>query len=391
MEQKLNHYLDELWKFLPEQGTKEWKNAKRRSIGGTGLKNMMTENGKRDMVCRLAGLDTSFNSLPMLNGIVFECLTQLCTGIITGCKIYDAPGNIPSAEVIGKTYSPDGFGIVYMLENGVQVLRTVLFEFKTMWSRIPVQSVVYKTYIPQVKSGLADIPMMELGLYSEAFTRICPWEDLMNPSSINYNVDIHGDNMPYKNILIDGFIVFYFKGDYSSLDDEEMDFISYLTDKINTEFDWGVDGYRGLFYKLLMLAKFKKIEMFTSPCRTYPKNFDRVNWVKEQKRQVPKLNTDLSKCLNAVKKYVIDQQYEYLGVVPWKMYEINIVTVDKEVGYTKQYEKEIHETLEAAKKLNNIDDIVQREAEYNKVYLGIVDVEDIDDPTDPAAMLAAYI
>lgn len=373
MEQTLLTYLSDIWKVLPEQGTEEWLSAKSYSIGGTEIGKLRLAS-KKDIIKRKTGLSESFNSLPMMMGNVLEHLTQAVTSIMCRCKIHDAPGNIPSCEVVGKTYSPDGLGIFESL--------ITLFEFKTMWSRIPVQNVVYKTYIPQIKSGLADLDITSHGIYSEAYFRICSWDALMDPESCSYNCKFHYSDMPYNKVLMDGYLVFYFNNDYSKLDNKELYMIESLIDECQL-MDWGEHGTSETIFKLFYLIKNKIISVHTSCVNTYPQNFDNVSWSKEH--PVIKLSTthDRSKIENSIKKNI------NLGHMPWKLFDVNIVKVEKEKGYTLQFKDDIEKTLEEIKKLNEIEDVEKRYDEFGIKYLGVTTMDNVD-KNNEAYLLSLY-
>ena len=106
---KLKHFIDK-FKYLPEQGSERWLNERKISIGGSELYSLKKD--KKQIIRRKINLDTMVEALPMLWGTVLEDLTQFITSIICGCVILNAPGSIPSCEVDGKTYSPDGLGFM---------------------------------------------------------------------------------------------------------------------------------------------------------------------------------------------------------------------------------------------------------------------------------------
>lgn len=397
MEKKLIKWIKELEGYLPVQGSKQWKLEKTRTIGGTDIGKV--RKSKKDIVCRKTGMRPRIDALPMLMGTCLEEITQLCTSIVARSRIYDAPGNIPSCEVKGKTYSPDGFGITKMIQDGdVAKFLTVLYEFKTMWTRIPKQGIVPNNYIPQIKSGLSDLPITDIGVFSECFFRLCPWEAMLDSESLEYNETLHVKDMPYEDVLMDGFMVFYRKDNNNMSFDQERTFNSFITEASRTggpdgPFDWGIEGNKNNLFSLFMLKKCEKIEMFSSTVNTYPKNFERVEWVEEQKRTVPHFAVDHKKSLKRIMGHIEEKDYIFMGVMPWKLFEINMVTVEKEVGYTKQFEEDIIEVLAEINELNDIEDVEERYKEYNKRYNKQIEFADLTEKEleeDPAYLLSIF-
>ena len=86
-----------------------------------------------------------------------------------------------------------------------------------------------------------------------------------------------------------------------------------------------------------------------------------------QKRKIPKLATNHNNTKKLYKKWLDgdDSPIECFGIIPWKLFDINLVTVEKEVGYTKKHEQLIHDTLAHIKQLNSIEN---EEEKYNKFY-----------------------
>jgi len=434
---KLKHFIDK-FKYLPEQGSERWLNERKISIGGSELYSLKKD--KKQIIRRKINLDTMVEALPMLWGTVLEDLTQFITSIICGCVILNAPGSIPSCEVDGKTYSPDGLGFMRFACSKVNdkdtkchVMLYTLFEFKTLWSRFPEQDVVYKNYVDQVKSGLADLSLVQVGLYSESYIRLCNFEQLqVQDRSHNETIHTNRKGMPYTDVLADGFLLVYLPITKKPISDEHANMLNVMRGVVglpispnqsaidpelaeyfdstgydqngqikscNIEknnngsenmYDWGNDGSKFNYFYLFKLIKYGILKTKYSPINTYPEKFTNVTWMNHQKRKIPKLATNHNNTKKLYKKWLDgdDSPIECFGIIPWKLFDINLVTVEKEVGYTKKHEQLIHDTLAHIKQLNSIEN---EEEKYNKFYqdtAGYVVKHELGDWIDPNAMKA---
>jgi len=171
------------------QKSAEWKNAKRKTIGGSEIEKFMKLGGFGGGLGELFVSKTDqthwITSIQMNWGNLFEDVIKMYEESIHSTEIVGE-----NAFIIGPdgyiSYSPDGLGTI---DSSI-----VLFEFKCPYSRIPTGSPP-KYYVPQVKTGLEIIPICAYGLLVESVFRRCSWDQMgynplyelsLVPKSIGY-------------------------------------------------------------------------------------------------------------------------------------------------------------------------------------------------------------
>lgn len=167
------------YKDLPTQGTPEWLAMRVNTIGGSELNQLI--KAKKQLIKSKADLEPSNMSyLPMIWGNVFEDTLRDIVTMLVKTEIYES-SSIPSAVVVGKTFSMDGLGLVrYLTTSGTFNYLITLFEFKCPYSREIKQGEIYPDYIPQVLSGMSDLEIPEIALYVEGQFRLSKFHELGN-------------------------------------------------------------------------------------------------------------------------------------------------------------------------------------------------------------------
>lgn len=350
---------------LAEQGSQKWRDDRVESIGGSELHELLRNESA--IVASKIGLRPFLELLPMVWGSVFEPIIRNIIMCLLKTTIHER-GSIPSAEVKGKTFSMDGIGIVRFLcdrwddvHKEFFMYLITLFEFKCPWSRMLVQGEIPKDYIPQVKSGMADLQIPDLALYTEGVFRICEFSDLVVGNK-NINTQIHKptDQMP----MVMGYMGLYMEELVEPGEEFKWAFKS-LCD--SAPYDYGsVDSHTKL-HDLLKLIKAKIVKVFHSPILATVEQ-SRIQYLKGQKIPGIETKVDFAASIVSYEKWVDSKKYFNIGLLPWKLIDLNIKPIEKETGYTKKYEPEIHHCIKVVRELRDIKDLNDRIARYSEIY-----------------------
>lgn len=331
------------WTHLPAQGSAEWLAQRGLSCGGSELKKLLSN--EEEFVKSKCGLSPMTSNLAMIWGSVFECISRKFSSIIFDAPIYES-GSITSAEHCRKTYSLDGIGLVRMrvIVDGRAMYGWfyVLFEYKSLWSRVPVYGKVFPDYIPQVKSGLADLVLPELAIYMENTVRICNLKQL-KAADANYNTKVHA-NKSYVP-LAHGYIIVRGREenrDYGDID-TQMDLYQLLSD-----IKAGV-----------LTIELGSIAICTAAL------LGKSQFLRAQEQKIKTISH--AKMIEELRGKIADKK-NLAGVIPYKIMDTNIVPVEKEVGYTAKYSQEIDEAMDKVDELQKIEDIEERLNHFSRIY-----------------------
>lgn len=213
----------ELYKFLdgisaPVQKSKEWYDIKKTTIGGSEIATVLGINpyrGLESLIAEKIGMGAGFTgNIATRWGNLFEHVTKKW-----GELILQMPEPIKEAGSIKgiidrQRYSPDGLGIVKLLcTDGTYEYFTILFEFKAPLSTLPTKNIP-KHYVPQIQTGLLNIPITDTSIFINNCYRKCLLSDLQFNSK--YDTKFHsGDAKKLKHGMTNvdpfacGIICFY--------------------------------------------------------------------------------------------------------------------------------------------------------------------------------------
>lgn len=235
---ELKEYLSNLG-ATPAQRSAEWYTLKSRTIGGSEIATLLGLNPFRTeqaLIAEKIGLGGFDGNTATRWGTIMEHITKCWCEIVLQTNNIEEAGSIPGV-IDRQRYSPDGLGIVRLkCYDDTYEWYIVLFEFKAPLGSLP-NGKIPKYYMPQVQTGLLNIPLADVGIFVNNCYRICSFEQI--GFSEDYNEEFHkGDfkkrkNGMKKNIpLACGVICFYqskeehdnilkYIGYISSSDDEE--------------------------------------------------------------------------------------------------------------------------------------------------------------------------
>jgi hypothetical protein len=367
----------ERWKHLPEQGSDEWKADRTFFIGGSEAE--MCETSLATLVAYKIGLKTMPVMLAMLWGNFFENIIRTVCEVVCGTRIYEA-GSIPSDEVPTlKKYSMDGMGCTkFRLSNGRREYKITLFEFKCLYSRIPVHGEIPKNYRPQVKGGMCDLSITEIALFVEGVFRLCNIDQLgYNPlknSTLIKKDHINSKSKPFAYGVV---------GVYAdSLPVDNPYALEKLLAKMQAEKlpDYGLD--EGFDYVLLeyvfKCVREKKFETWYSPmCFDGKGAAEHTKLIELHGFKQPMLHTDIHAQVQGFVDWAAENDKILIGIVPWKLFDINMVTAEKEPGYTLAHKPQYEKAINIVRELMAITDPADRYNAYNAMFFPPTQ-EDID-------------
>lgn len=366
-------------KHLPAQGSEEWKLGRMTTIGGSEL-SMLLKDEKR-LVGQKCGLISGMgdNILSCNWGSVFESTLRNITSLVLRTPIFEA-SSIPSAEVTGKTYSMDGMGVVrYRCDewNGVAydffMFLTTLFEYKCPLSREIIQGEIYPDYVPQVLSGMSDLALPDIALYIEGVFRISRFEELGNNPHVEDWLHVSRSKKktwlsesgnPYKQLPMSyGFMGFYM--DDALIPEDGACLVDWIR---SGNMDFAKLDNQPQLNRLFKWVRQGLIKTWGSEMTFQSREWSRCSWFANQRIPIHDHHVDMDGQAVQFHRWIADARKIPLGILGWKLLDINTAAAEKTQGYTAQFTPQIHAALEKIKLLNAIEDPSLRVIEYNRMY-----------------------
>ncbi len=260
---------------LSIQGSKDWLNERRFSIGGSEIATIIGKNkysSIENLVAQKISISSFEGNTATRWGNLFENMTELIfkSLFLKNNKIYTT-GSIPHKNIKYHKYSPDGLCVIKIADK----YKIILLEFKAPLCSVP-ENVIPAHYLPQIKAGLSTLELTEQGIFMNNMFRKCTLNDLNFTN--RYDTSFHNDgkkNIEIKDALANGIIMFYISSTnihtYLSLLLEEND-ASIDADENNYE-----DEDENNFSSHMANDKFKYIDFMASDCETCDEddNFDK--------------------------------------------------------------------------------------------------------------------
>ena len=183
-----------LYLHRPRQRSEKWKKARPTSIGGSevaGLMGRSPYSSFATIIARKVGIDSFSGSVACWWGSMFESAIERFVAIDCGTELVGTDISVP-APFKGHANSPDGYCVLDLFINADdewQILTTdaktkkaavnqpsrkaiALLEFKCPYRRRP-KGCVPRHYLPQIWSGLALSAPAHFGLFVDAVFRKC--------------------------------------------------------------------------------------------------------------------------------------------------------------------------------------------------------------------------
>ena len=354
------------WSHLPPQGSPEWQDSRGGTVGGSELQTLLTS--EHEFVGRKIGISQIPSVLPMTWGSVFETVSRAVSELLFGAKVYES-GSVPSAEHPLKTYSLDGIGLVRLRAvarspSGAApawMWLYVLFEYKNLWSRAPVHGRVYPEYIPQVKSGMADLGIPEMAVYIEQVVRICTIRQLRRRDS-SHNTAIHRESPPGQLPVGYGYMLVCRDGPVDEVPNSTVQDLV-----MNPGQDIGGVEHQGRLHDVLLAIKSGFLTAEIGPVSIdRDVLLDRSEFMRAQ--DLPFCSPSQADVLTAMRAHASSRGSAVLCVIPFKIMDLNIVPVQKEPGYTASHSGAIDSAMSKVQELQKIEDRDEMYTAYTNMY-----------------------
>ena len=298
----------------PKQGTKKWKEERNNTnkevtVGGSEMSTVLGENKYNNidkLIQTKLGLLTFSGNDATRWGNFFEPVGQLLIEKLFDCVLYETgslPGSIPNTS-----YSPDGFSVIYaekiqklIIEKNIEQhtlpfdkAGTILFEIKSPYSRIPT-NYIPDEYKAQPQSGLAYFKFIDIAYFINIVFRACTLKQFTGLGFVNTTTQ--------QKIMITEDLAVSYKGIIGIYSESRDSTISYDENIID----------------LVESGEFSKIIYFVSIGRFGVVYFD--------------IDEDLELSISKYKKICIDNSFNMVGIIPYKILKTVIIPVYRDIGF----------------------------------------------------------
>lgn len=368
----------EKYKDLPKQGSSEWLEKRKSTIGGSEISTILGVNPYQNIKAlakNKVGLTTFKKAPPLWFGSLLEMGLERYIEKKFNTSNYET-GSIVNDKYNTLSYSPDGLAVININKlknifsnndiknilndsplNGLDSNELiVLFEFKSPFCRKPVKGKVPEYYISQPLLGMETIQISEVSLFIECVFRFCSEKDLLANNS-KYNRWYHYDKEKIINDVISFSAItlycdsdnevgikllqtitdyshtnYYSNGDISSITDKKIiNFIlEDLIDKKNIKFK-----YHNVY--LNELEDFNSEEEFY-----FHKHTNKDSFIKENLK---------------IKEQIKNDGYTYIGKMCYKIFDCNINPIYKKKILSNDVLSKIDNFISVIKKCENVDEI----------------------------------
>ncbi len=377
------------------------------AIGGSEIASVLGENpygSRRKLAKQKLGISVFRGSIDTRWGKMFEPVLNLYTEKYFNTVITEM-GSIPGVRRSGRaisSYSPDGIGIVdantlrEKLGYSVHGATVVLFEFKCPRKRIP-NGKVPNHYISQPKKGLCVIPMCTMGIFGDAMFRKCSIFDFNYGDS--YDRSFHPDSYTQVSAPVAlGVIGFYERSPITMpvipeyiYDPEHPDpykiplIVEYLA-KYNVNI---VSTIRGLFPDLCegfvgmithcMRAQHVGLVPGIDFGSHQPDFEDIVEQAVDSGFNIwyPDTFADSEPGLwleiqfEKFSQFCTEHNYSPVGVMPWKLFKIHFMPIQKDPNYLSKIVPEIEQVVSGIQDIyagKSINEVFPKSAEDHVAY-----------------------
>lgn len=330
---KLNRFLEK-HSNLPKQGSQEWLDQRKNTVGGSQIASIMGINKYENVKQFILSKTDKYvfkKAPPLWFGTLMEPCVEQYVEMVYGIKTEET-GSLPCEFNSRLSYSPDGLGIVpksklrdlaeqgilHSFSEDIPEEPIVLFEFKSPYMRVITQGHVPEYYIPQPLLGMELIDIADLSIFIECVFRFCSIKDLRNEKYSSY----HFDRKRLSGYEYFGGMSLFWIGE-PSIHVATTD-LSGITDKnmINSIMETAVDSKN---VRIEYKPMFKKVD----------EDIDVFN------EYLYKHYVELDKTKDG-----------YLGTFTYKLYEANNVFIKKEKLITEELSMQIDTVFERIKEVS---------------------------------------
>ena len=354
-EQKIQQLEDliENNKNAPAQGSAEWLRSRMESVGGSEMYYVVKKKNLRSLAESKLGIKEFVGNKYTRWGNLCEELTRMFAELTFHTNVYETgalPGCVPFHH-----YSPDGLGIVkkkYLKKYvSKEVYKTlpyycfVLFEFKNPFSRVP-NGIIPEDYQVQVQTGLNDIKHTDIGIFLDMVVRKCSLNQL--DWTNEYDKKYYTDPSKMPTPVAIGFIAFveddFGDDDDLLVEDHELATSEDIGDHMN---DQGLECESPEKSDNLKYNEYGYVDFGD----THYENFDIITEKVKSKKTtayytVPTpgvfhIYTELVK----LDKFCEENEKKIIGFMPYKIFSVHIISMEKERNYLGKEHAKIIEDL----------------------------------------------
>jgi len=174
----LGRIITALHSLIPAQHTDEWYAARRFKVGASEIAGFLGYNphktidaGLKEKILTSNTPNPKYLADPCSWGNLLEDAIRKHCEFIYNTTIHETGSVYGSPE---QAMSPDGIGVVDVINGDNIESRIVLFEYKCPFARMPVIGQMPDYYIPQVLIGLETLSFCDFALFMEAVIRRAP-------------------------------------------------------------------------------------------------------------------------------------------------------------------------------------------------------------------------
>lgn len=327
-----------------KQHSAGWHIAKKYTVGGSQMAIIQGVNPYSNinkMIAEKCGITMFQSDIKVQWGNLFEAVIKAFVEAEHDTTIYGS--DIYISAVDNVSYSPDGIGVIDI--DGRAGI--ALFEFKCPFSRIPT-GVPPEYYVPQVKTGLCMIPIVDFGVFVEGVFRRCAWGDLGPNEHYDLTLTTKVAARPPQAF---GFIGFYYNRALASKNMTQPDTagrkFGWMMKLYREAFEVGNksnnymtndlgDCARDLFVALMKCHDLGLLEVWYGPMvRSPPSWYDALRL----------LNASLSEFEGLCRA----NDWTNMGILPWKLFNVHYNVIDKEADYLEPWKEKISEIIDVVR------------------------------------------
>lgn len=382
-------------KHLPEQGSIEWLKSRTETIGGSEISTILNINkyqSIKQLILQKTGLTTFKKAPPLWFGNIFEYILQQYVEKLYDTKIYET-GSIPYKKSKLIKYSPDGLALIKTnklktifteddlnnkifnksifdnndFNNKKQLL--ILFEFKNPYMRVVKPNEIPIYYINQPKLGMEVIEMCEASIFIEAVFRFCSYKDIVidtlyKNSNIlpnnKYNTYYHYDKIRLINnpLSFGCFSLYYEKNNISEhLNEILSKLLEYFHCNNTNLHEFDLSGLRDktIINKIMEnIIDYKDIKIiYHDLCINHNIYDDNDKYYFEKFNNINKFKNDIIKNKEKINN---DSNLEYLGIMSFKLFDININPVFKSNPLNDNVLNKVERVIDVIKACNKLQE-----------------------------------
>lgn len=393
-------------KHLPEQGSSEWLKSRSETIGGSEISTILNINkyqSIKQLILQKTGLNIFKKAPPLWFGNIFEFILQQYVEKLYDTKIYET-GSIPYKKSKLIKYSPDGLAVIktnklknifteHDLTNKIfnkslfdnsdnnKKELLILFEFKNPYMRVIKPNEIPIYYVNQPKLGMEVIDMCEASIFIESVFRFCSYSDIVisNKSNTNkyslpnnkYNTYYHFDKVRYTNnpLSFGCFSLYYEKKNISNhLNDILSNMLEYFHNNNLHEYDLSAIKDKTIINRIMEnIIDYKDIKIIYHDLHINNDIYENNDkYYFEKYNNINKFRANIIKNKENIKN---DSNLEYLGIMSFKMFNININPVFKSNPLTTDVLTKVEKVIDIIKECNKLDNIESKKKIINNLKI----------------------